>query len=264
MDTGPKIAQVAALVGDPARANMLSALMDGRTLTATELAYVSGVAPQTASGHLAKLSDAGLLALEKKGRRRYFRLASPLVARMLEGLMVVAQEGPARRNPWRGGETLRHARTCYDHMAGRISVAIADWLVQQSFILLDEDGGQLTDAGRSFFDEFGVDLRLASKRRVFCRPCLDWSERRPHLAGAVGAAILRHALDHDWVEHVRDSRALVVTPVGVKGLATTFGIEGALPADGRERQAASPSCGRISDGIRFRDGEAHRHGVRQR
>src|SRR5882724_11260248 len=110
MDTGPKIAQVAALVGDPARANMLSALMDGRTLTASELAYVSGVAPQTASGHLAKLSDAGLLALEKQGRRRYFRLASPLVARMMEGLMVVAQEGPARQcNLWRGGETVGHS-----------------------------------------------------------------------------------------------------------------------------------------------------------
>jgi len=149
--------------------------------------------------------------------------------------MVLAQEGPARqRNLWRGGETLRHARTCYDHMAGRIAVAIADRLAQQSFILLDEDGGQLTDAGRSFFDEVGVDLRLTSKRRVFCRPCLDWSERRPHLAGAVGAAILRHALDHDWVEHVRDSRALVVTPVGVSGLATTFGIDGAPPR-GRPR-----------------------------
>ena len=161
---------------------------------------------------------------------------------MLEGLMVLAQEGPARqRNLWRGGETLRHARTCYDHMAGRIAVAIADRLAQQSFILLDEDGGQLTDAGRSFFDEVGVDLRLTSKRRVFCRPCLDWSERRPHLAGAVGAAILRHALDHDWVEHVRDSRALVVTPVGVSGLATTFGIEGAPPTDGREGRVAS--CG---------------------
>jgi len=247
MDTGPKIAQVAALIGDPARANMLSALMDGRTLTATELAYVSGVAPQTASGHLAKLSDAGLLALAKQGRRRYFRLASPHVARVLEGLMVVAQEGPARqRNLWRGGETLRHARTCYDHMAGRIAVAIADRLVQQSFILLDEDGGQLTDAGRSFFDELGVDLRLASKRRVFCRPCLDWSERRPHLAGAVGAAILDHALEHDWVEHVRDSRALVVTPVGVRELATTFGIEGAPPTDGHDGRAGSLSGGRVS------------------
>src|SRR3954462_3469515 len=118
MDTGPKIAHVAALIGDPARANMLSALMDGRTLTASELAYVSGVAPQTASGHLAKLNDAGLLALEKQGRRRYFRLSSPSVARVLEGLMVVAQQAPARqRTLGRGGETLRHARTCYDHMA---------------------------------------------------------------------------------------------------------------------------------------------------
>ena len=212
MDTGPKIAQVAALVGDPARANMLSALMDGRTLTATELAYVSGVAPQTASGHLARLSDAGLLALERQGRRRYFRLASPLVARMLEGLMVLAQEGPARqRNLWRGGETLRHARTCYDHMAGRIAVAIADRLAQQSFILLDEDGGQLTNAGRSFFDEVGVDLRLTSKRRVFCRPCLDWSERRPHIAGMLGAALLERALAIVLVRRRKGSRALDIS-----------------------------------------------------
>jgi DNA-binding transcriptional ArsR family regulator len=226
MDTGPKIAQVAALVGDPARANMLAALMDGRALTASELAYLSGVTPQTASGHLAKLNDAGLLALEKQGRRRYFRLASPLVGRMLEGLLVVAQDGPARqRNLWRGGETLRHARTCYDHMAGRIAVTIADQLVQRSFILLEEDGGQLTDAGRLFFDEIGVDLRQASKRRVFCRPCLDWSERRPHLAGEVGAAILRHAFNHNWVERIRDSRALVVTRAGGAGLAHAFGID---------------------------------------
>jgi DNA-binding transcriptional ArsR family regulator len=226
MDTGPKIAQVAALVGDPARANMLAALMDGRALTASELAYLSGVTPQTASGHLAKLNDAGLLVLEKQGRRRYFRLASPLVGRMLEGLMVVAQDGPARqRNLWRGGETLRHARTCYDHMAGRIAVTIADQLVQRSFILLEEDGGQLTDAGRLFFDEIGVDFRQASKRRVFCRPCLDWSERRPHLAGEVGAAILRHAFNHNWVERIRDSRALVVTRAGGAGLAHAFGID---------------------------------------
>jgi len=149
-------------------------------------------------------------------------------------------------------------------MAGRIAVAIADRLVQQSFILLDEDGGQLTDAGRSFFDELGVDLRLASKRRVFCRPCLDWSERRQHLAGALGAAILHHALEHDWVEHVRNSRALVVTPVGVRDLATTFGIEGALPTDGREGQVASLSRSRASDGIRFGNGEAHHQGVRRR
>jgi DNA-binding transcriptional ArsR family regulator len=228
MDTGPKVAQVAALVGDPTRANMLAALIDGRTLTASELAYVSGVAPQTASGHLAKLNEAGLLALKKHGRRRYFRLASPLVGRMLEGLMVLAQDGlTPPRSLWRGGEPLRHARTCYDHMAGRIAVAIADRLVAQSLIVLDEDGGQLTDAGRSFFDDASVDLRLGSKRRVFCRPCLDWSERRWHLAGTVGAAILHHALGHDWVKPARDSRALTVTPGGVVALATMFGIDAA-------------------------------------
>jgi DNA-binding transcriptional ArsR family regulator len=226
MDTGPKIAQIAALVGDPARANMLAALMDGRTLTASELAYLAGVAPQTASGHLAKLNDGGLLALEKHGRRRYFRLASPLVGSMLEGLMVVAQDGPARqRNLWRGGEALRDARSCYDHMAGRVAVAIADRLIQRSLIVLDEDGGELTEAGRSFFGEAGVDLRLGSKRRAFCRPCLDWSERRPHLAGAIGAAILRHAFEYDWVERSRDSRALTVTPAGAAALTTMFDIE---------------------------------------
>lgn len=227
MDTGPRIAHIAALVGDPARANMLAALMDGRALTASELAYLAGVAPQTASGHLARLSEAGLLALRRQGRRRYFRLASPLVGRMLEGLMVVAQDAPAARERalWRGGETLRHARTCYDHLAGRIAVAIAGRLVQRAIILLDEDGGQLTESGRGFFDEAGIDLGAPSKRRVFCRPCLDWSERRPHLAGAVGAAILRHAFAHGWVERVRDSRALLVTPAGATGLAATFGIE---------------------------------------
>jgi Helix-turn-helix domain len=223
---------------------MLAALMDGRTLTASELAYVSGVTPQTASGHLGKLNDAGLLTLEKQGRRRYFRLASPLVGHMLEGLMVVAQDGPARqRNLWRGGETLRHARTCYDHMAGRIAVSIADRLVQRSFILLDEDGGYLTDAGRSFFDEIGIDFRRESKRRVFCRPCLDWSERRPHLAGAVGAAILRHAFDQNWVERIQDSRALAVTLAGGTGFARAFDIE-ALPALGvgerDDRHGVSP------------------------
>lgn len=226
MDSGPKIAQVAALVGDPARATMLAALMDGRALTASELAYLSGVAPQTASGHLAKLSDAGLLVLAKQGRRRFFRLASAHVGRMLEGIMVVAQDGPARhRNLWRGGEALRHARTCYDHMAGRVAVAVADRLVERSFVVLDEDGGMLTDAGRRFFADTGIDLCLRSQRRVFCRPCLDWSERRPHLAGTLGAAILRHAVNCGWVERIPDSRALAVTRKGVDGFGETFGVE---------------------------------------
>jgi DNA-binding transcriptional ArsR family regulator len=226
MDTGPKIAQVASLVGDPARANILACLMDGRALTASELAYVSGVSPQTASGHLAKLSDGGLLTLEKQGRHRYFRLASPLVARMLEGIMVVAQDGPARhRNHWRGGDALRTARTCYDHMAGRIAVGITASLVERSHIALDEDGGKVTEEGHGFLRGMGVDLAsAASRRRVFCRPCLDWSERRPHLAGVVGAALLNHALERGWVQRIPDSRALTVLPEGRRQFLEVFGV----------------------------------------
>jgi hypothetical protein len=205
---------------------MLACLMDGRALTASELAFVSGVSPQTASGHLAKLTDGGLLSLERQGRRRYFRLASPLVGRMLEGLMVVAQDGPARhRGHWRGGEALRNARTCYDHMAGRVAVGIADRLIERSHVVLDEDGGELTQTGHAFLESIGINLSSASKRRVFCRPCLDWSERRPHLAGAVGAALLNHAFERDWVQRARDGRALSITAAGKHGFTDMFGIE---------------------------------------
>ena len=226
MEAGPKIAQVAALVGDPARANMLAHLMDGRALTASELAYVSGVSPQTASGHLAKLSDAGLLALEKQGRHRYFRLASPLVGRMLEAVMVVAQDGPARhRGHWRGGEALRNARTCYDHMAGRVAVGIADRLVERAHVVLDADGGQVTESGRAFLEGQGVRIPVVSGRRAFCRPCLDWSERRPHLAGVLGTALLHFALARDWVRRSQGSRALEITSPGEQAFAETFGVE---------------------------------------
>src|SRR5689334_3392191 len=226
MDTGPKIAQVASLVGDPTRANMLAGLMDGRALTASELAYLSGVSPQTASGHLAKLKDGGLLALERQGRHRYFRLASPLVSRMLEGLMVVAEDGPARhRKRWRGGEALRHARTCYDHMAGRVAVGITDALIERTYIVLNQDGGQVTCAGHAFLGEIGVSLSSVPKRRVFCRPCLDWSERRSHLAGLLGAALLDFAFAREWVQRIPDSRALLVTAAGKQGFLDQFGVD---------------------------------------
>jgi DNA-binding transcriptional ArsR family regulator len=226
MENGPKIAQVASLVGDPARANMLATLMSGRALTASELAYVAGVTPQTASGHLAKLNEAGLLALETQGRHRYFRLASPLVGQMLEGLMLVAANEPARHRPhWRNGEALRTARSCYDHMAGRVAVGMADSLASRSFIVWDADGGQVTQAGHDFLRGLGIALPAATGRRVFCRPCLDWSERRPHVAGAVGAALLAHALDRGWVARPRDGRALDVTAAGRQAFAELFAVE---------------------------------------
>jgi len=226
MDTGPHIAQIAALVGDPARANMLSAVMDGRALTASELAHFAGVTPQTASSHLAKLAEAGLLALEKQGRHRYYRLASPLVGRMLEGIMAVAQTGAARYQPhWRGGAALATARTCYDHLAGQLAVGIADALIRDQHVVLAEDGGEVTASGVVFLARFGIDPTATSQsRRAFCRPCLDWSERRPHLAGRFGAALCTRAFELGWVARIKDSRALTVTRVGREGFADVFGV----------------------------------------
>ena len=223
----PSIAEVAALVGNPARANILSVLLDGRALTATELAYVAGVSAQTASGHLGKLTEGGLLVVHRQGRYSYFRLASPLIGQMLEGIMAVAAQGqtPRYRPRWRGDEALRLARTCYDHLAGRLGVALADALVERGYVVLGQDGGIVTARGEVFFAEFGIDLRqLDHGKRAFCRPCLDWSERRPHLAGVVGAALAKRGFELGWITRLQDTRALAISACGRAGLAETFGI----------------------------------------
>ncbi len=226
MTSTPPIAEIAALVGNPARANVLTALLDGRALTATELAYAAHVSPQTTSGHLARLVEARLLVAEKQGRHCYFRLASPLIGQMLEGIMAVAADGPPRHQPrWRGGEVLRTARTCYDHLAGRLGVALADALASRRQIVLTADGGQVTDRGARFLGEFGIDLAaLGLRRRAFCRPCLDWSERRTHLAGSVGAALASRCFELGWIERQRDTRAVAILPAGRQGFAEMFGI----------------------------------------
>jgi len=232
------LAETAALVGDPARANMLAVLMDGRALTASELARTASVTPQTASGHLARLTGAGLLAVERQGRHRYHRLASPGVARMLEGIMAVAEVGPAAdrvRRPVVVGPrdlAMRAARTCYDHLAGRLAVAMADAMVEQGHIELSADGGAVTPNGATFLRSLGVDLHAAEDRaakrgggRVFCRPCLDWSERRPHVAGAVGAALCECCFTLGWVRRIEGTRAVTVTPKGRSGIKQSFGVE---------------------------------------
>ena len=220
------LAEVGALVGDPARANILAALMDGRALTAGELAYAAGVAPQTASGHLAKLAGANLLALTRQGRHRYYRLASPAVGHMLEGILAVAAlHLPPRRGP-RIDEQMRMARTCYDHIAGRLGVGIADALMAHGHVVLGEDGGELTPEGADFLGTLGVDLAARKgSTRAYCRSCLDWSERRPHIAGMLGAAMCRRFLDMGWVERRRDTRALTISPAGMAGFARSFGFE---------------------------------------
>jgi len=222
-------AELAALAGDPARAGMLNALMDGRALTATELARVAGITPQTASGHLARLIVAGLLAVEKQGRHRYHRLASPTVAHMLESIMQAAAE--ARPNLSRAfvgprDAAMRAARTCYDHIAGHLGVALADAMVARGQIELTNDAGIVTDNGVAMFERLGIDFKTAGKRksRLMCRPCLDWSERRPHLAGVVGAALCTHCLDANWIKRVDGTRALTITPKGQRQFREIFGI----------------------------------------
>jgi DNA-binding transcriptional ArsR family regulator len=224
--TQPAVAAVAALVGNPARANILIALMDGRALTATELAYVAGVSPQTASEHLARLTQARLLSLTKQGRHSYFRLGSANVARMIESIMVVGADGPQRYRPrWNGDDQLRTARTCYDHIAGRLGVALADALTRGGHVVLSDDGGVVTPAGEKLLGGFGVVVEEARQgRRTFCRPCLDWSERRPHLAGALGAALADRCFDLGWIARVRDSRALKISAKGERGFAEVFGV----------------------------------------
>ena len=222
----PAVAEIAALVGNPARANILMALIEGRALTASELSYVAGVSPQTTSEHLAMLREANLLSMTKQGRHCYFRLGSPQVARMIESIMVVAVDAPQRYRPrWNGGEQLRTARTCYDHIAGRLGVALTDALTWQEHIVLSEDGGMVTRAGEKFLADFGVHLEDVKRgRRTFCRPCVDWSERRLHLAGALGAALAGRCLELGWIARIRNSRALKISAEGENGFCELFGI----------------------------------------
>lgn len=232
--SGNTLAEIAALVGDPARANLLIALMDGRALTAGELAHHAGVTPQTTSGHLAKLVAADLVRVERQGRHRYHRLASAEVARALEGLMALSAAGPPRHRPvGPRDERLRAARTCYDHLAGRLGTGIADALAARGMVAMGAEGDAVavTPSGRRFLAE-ALDIRLEGEgRRPLCRACLDWSERRPHLAGRLGAALCAHAFARGWVERVRDGRALLVTQAGRRAFRDTIGVaEAALVA----------------------------------
>ncbi|HZU88382.1 MAG TPA: helix-turn-helix transcriptional regulator [Stellaceae bacterium] len=227
MTTGPLIAEIAALVGEPARATMLSALLDGRALTAAELAFAARVTPQTASTHLAKLTEAGLLSPVREGRHRYFRLASPKVVDMLDGIVAVALDKRPRYRPLsRQARELSAARICYDHLAGRLAVALADFFTAHEYIVPGDEAAEITHAGTRFLAEFGADLPAASSaRRRFCRLCLDWTERRPHIAGAVGAALTKRCFDLGWTERMKHSRAVIVTASGQRGFSETFGID---------------------------------------
>jgi DNA-binding transcriptional ArsR family regulator len=229
-----KFAEVAALSGDPTRANMLHALMDGQALTASMLARVAGIAPQTASGHLNKMIAGGLISVERQGRFRYHRLANPAVARMLESIMQVAAQldpGHSRFAADPKDAAMRRARTCYDHFAGRLGVALTDSLVKRGFVKLADDTGLLTEAGVNFLTTVGVEVELMLTRqttrsgRTLCRACFDWSEHRLHLAGAVGAAICSHSMTQGWTRRSEGTRALQITPKGERIFREKFGLK---------------------------------------
>jgi DNA-binding transcriptional ArsR family regulator len=234
------MAAVAALVGDPARANILCALLDGRAFTAGELAYAAHVSAQTASGHLGKLAAAHLITSSPQGRHRYFSLAGPHVAAMLESIMAVAAISPPRYRTIRIQENMRNARMCYDHVAGRLGVGLADALRAGGHIAFSEDGAELTNSGEGFLREFGIDVDAARlRRRVFCRPCIDWSERRPHLAGTIGQALAQRLFALGWIARVRDGRALTITPAGRRNLLDTFGVDLSEPRAAKPQMVAA-------------------------
>ena len=224
MNDGPVIARVAALIGEPARANMLTALMDGRALTASELAQAAGVALPTASGHLAQLAEARLVEPEKQGRHRYYRLSGPDVAAVIEGLMGLAQRtGAVRARTGPKDGALRAARLCYDHLAGERGVALYEMLAGNGWIVPGE--ATPTPAGRQGLLAFGIDIAALERgRRPLCRTFLDWSERRSHLGGALGAALLAELERRHWLRRA-SGRVLVVTPEGERQLPRALAVQ---------------------------------------
>jgi len=224
MKDGPSIARVAALIGDHARADVLTALVGGQALTATELAQVADVTKQTMSGHLAKLVDARLVAVERQGRHRYFRLADRDIGDLLEKLMGVAQRAGAVRIRTSPREpALRFARVCYDHLAGDLGVLAFDSLVERRFLKSNRDGLDVTKSGRAFWRDFGIDVAtVADTRRPLCRACLDWSVRRHHLAGALGAALLCRAFDLGWARRAKGSRIVSFSASGERAFRERF------------------------------------------
>ena len=216
MKDGPNIARIGALLGDPARADALTALMTGRALTATELASIAGVTKQTMSAHLSKLLEASLVAVDQQGRHRYFRLADEDVGALLESLMGVAfRTGAVRLVSSPREPALRKARVCYDHLAGELGVLAYESLLRNGLLTMSPQGLLPSASGLRWFKNAGIDTDLAARqRRAYCRPCMDWSERRYHLAGSLGAALLSRVCDLGWATREKASRLVRFTANG--------------------------------------------------
>lgn len=227
MKDGPNIVRIAALIGDHARAEMLTALVAGEALTATELAGVANLTKQTISAHLAKLLDARLIVVESQGRHRYFRLADRDVAHLLESLMGVAyRTGAVRARSSPREPALRKARVCYDHLAGELGVLAFESLERHRYLRRSTNEMTITRSGRRFFSEIGIDVdTLAVQRRRLSHACLDWSVRRHHLAGAVGTSLLKQCYELGWAKRVKSSRVVTFTPAGERAFRQRFGLK---------------------------------------
>lgn len=226
MKEGPDIALIASLIGDPARANMLTALMDGKAYTATELATEAGITQQTASTHLKKLENGGLIRQRKQGRHRYFSLTDDQVGNLLESMMgLAAARGHVRTRTGPKDPALRRARVCYDHLAGELAVSLLDGLLDRNILVEEGEDLCLTERGESYFIGVGIDLNgLTGSRRPVCKSCLDWSMRRSHLAGGLGKAILEHTYAAGWARRVDGTRIVEFTPVGETAFRKAFDL----------------------------------------
>ncbi|MEQ6353517.1 helix-turn-helix domain-containing protein [Lysinibacillus sp. M3] len=227
MSINPNMAEIGSLLGETSRATMLASMMDGRFHTASELAYMAAIKPQTASFHLAKLVEGKLVKVEKQGRHRYFQLAGEEIAQLLESFLAISPP-PEVRSLKQSSQMklLQDARTCYDHLAGKLGVQLTESLLNAGFLKLEEKQFLITAEGAQFFTDFGLDLDdLKRKRRSFSHACLDWSERRYHLAGALGEGMLTHFLSLGWVTRVPAIRAIKVTEKGRAGFKEVFKFE---------------------------------------
>lgn len=221
----PDIAAIGALLGDPGRATMLAELADGRALTATELAHAANITAQTASGHLARLEAGGLIVRRKEGRHNYFALADPDVATVIEGLMgLAARAGHRRTRTGPRDAAMRRARVCYDHLAGEMGVMAFDSLLARGSIMLSGEDLTLTEAGRRFFAGLDMDIPASGGRRPLCRTCLDWSARRYHLSGTLGAALLSHMQHKGWARREAGSRVVSFSPEGEAAFRRLFPV----------------------------------------
>lgn len=218
--------KTASLIGDPTRASILWTLLDGRAFTATELAVIANTSPQNMSMHLGKLLDASLLSVEKQGRHKYYKFLNKEVAYAVEAIAnLVPKPDIVAKNKTEKYAPIKHCRTCYDHLAGKIGVALADSLLEQMIIIENNNVFEISPEGEKWFSAFGINLEEAQKqKRIFLKPCLDWSERRNHIAGSIGTLLLNKMINEDWLRKTKNSRAVTITGKGEKELFNYFKI----------------------------------------